>query len=209
MAHRCSERERFYGYMCSTPSVWIVTALISKIIQLKKLIRCVNADCKNFMCFLRTMIIIIIVLFFIHGNSIFSIVRVSRTIMLSVSKVFHFFRFCWAPIGSASTENMPDLWLSSSPAVGIFTRVWRVLCEGTLRVSTKKYCWDITIVNRGKKTSDDRHKSWTKDDGLFLKHCRDEAVCISFLPFPKKKNLHTALAKIWIAEAYQSGIDLH
>lgn len=129
--------------------------------------------------------------FFIRGNSVFSGSRVFhvRDNVIRLNSVSFFFGLSGSNRFRVDGEYV-RLWSSSSPAVG-FLRAWRVLCARTpLRVSTKKYCRDITIVSRGRETSDD-HKSRTKDDGLPLKHCRDEARCISSL----KKNLYAILAR--------------
>lgn len=96
------------------------------------------------------------VLFFIRGNSVFSVSRVfhKRDNVIHLNSISFFF-FTFIELESVPLryvwrwEICPTLWSSSSPAIEILTKAWRVLCAGTpLKVSTKKYGRGVTIVSR-------------------------------------------------------------
>lgn len=143
--------------------------------------------------------------------------------MLSVSLILRFFLCChdsffFFLIDSISTRRKRVRRYDRALLLPLESsqRNWRALCAGTpLRVSTKKYCRDVTIASCGRKTSDDRHKSWTEHDGFYPKTLlRQGYVYILYVPIyilaslfrPKKYSRATSICKKYRTETYRSRI---
>lgn len=159
MVHRCCECERFtiFSMYASRPLDWIIAIALIFEVQLNLLchwkkknpLRKCTPDCRNISRELRLSSLSSYCfswrccVFFIVGNSVFSLYRVFHkqdNVICLKSASFFFFVFVALELVSALDRGTcPTLWLSSSPAVEIFTRAWRVLCARTpLRASTKK-----------------------------------------------------------------------